>query len=147
MPTLLTLYFTTPEELTVTIFYKLFNHGVITTPTAHEVTPIESVTVFIALATTCTHGPQNVIRLAEIGRVLEVDEITTRWTFHVSADWSKLRLLFVDFHKAGAVELFFELGTNGAKWTHLSPTDLYRTGTRNTVTLTYKIDLFLCYLK
>lgn len=147
VPTLFTLHPTAPVEFTVTVFYEFSHYSVIPSPAAHQIAPVKSITVLVALTTTCTHRPELRIRLAEIRWILEVDEILAGWTFHVFADWAKFGFLAVDLHKAGAIESFLQDGTNRPEGAHFSPADLDGTRTRNTVTFADEIDLFPCNLK
>lgn len=144
---LLTLHSAAPEELAVAVFRELLHDGVVTPTAAHQVTPVESVAVLVALATAGTKGSLLYVRLAEVWGVLEINEIITRRSLHVWADRAKLQLPALDLHEAGAVELLLKNGPDVPEGAHLLPADLHRAGTGNTVTLADKINLLACGLE
>lgn len=145
--TLLTLHLTTPDELTVTVLRELAHYRVVAATATHQVTPIEPVAVLAALSAARAQGALGVVRLTEVGGILEVHEIFLRGPFHVGADRSELVLSAVETHEGGAVELLLESVADGPEGAHLPPADLHRAGTGNAMTLTHQIDLTACNLQ
>lgn len=66
---------TTPVESTSASFNHFFNLSFVASPTAHEVASIDTNRRLIADASLCAGNAQFEILLAEIGRILVVDEI------------------------------------------------------------------------
>lgn len=147
MSTLFTLYPTTPEELAVTIFSNLFHNSIISSTTTHQVTSLQSIAVFLTLATSGAKTTLQWIWVTKVWRIFQVHQVSTRRLLHVSADWTKFVLFLVQMHQTRSVKSLFQDFPDLSERFHLSPADLNRTGTGNAVTLADEVHFLFSNLK
>ena len=136
-----------PVELTVAVLLDLFEYDVVTTPAAHEGAAVQTRARAVTLAPPGAQRPQIGVHLAEVWRVIQVDEVQFGGLLLTRADRLQLGAALVDDDAAGTVKLTSEGRADHAEGGHGAPTDADGARAGHTVTLTQQLHAVLYRLK
>lgn len=131
----------------MTLFLPLLSPGVVPTPTAQEVTTIYPVRGDIADPVTGAKGAGFGIRLAEVGRVLVVDQISLGWRFK-EVVFGPERLypatgfpVFLHHHFRSTVVLVLQVVANYSEVRLGPPTSFHLAATGQSVAFTLEVHM------
>ena len=138
LDTLLTDHVTAPDELAVTVLCHGHHCCVISSSAAHQRAAVQAIARLIALATPSARTSDGQVRVTEIRRLLQIDQVFFAGLLLKFIHGFEAVLLLVVLHAAGAIKFVLQNGADSAKTGHCFPADLWGTRPRHSVALTQK---------